>query len=413
MMDDSPTVTERHSVPAVGARIPRTRARALVAGRGRYTDDIILPQMAHVAFLRSPFPHARIVAINDDKASALPGVIASFQSSDIARVCRPMRTQLDHIPQHISAEQAPLASDEVVWQGEPVAAIVARTRAEAEDAVAAIDIDWEPLPAVGDVHHALTPDAPAAHTTLASNLAYAAHVEGGNVAAAFAEAAKVVRHTFSFGRINAVSLEPRTIVADFNPGDETLTVYQSHQSPHLMQLLFAHHLDLPEHKVRVIARDVGGAFGMKLHAYGDEMAVAAMSRILGRPLKYTCDRWEAFQSDAQAREFYADATIATDERGRILGLKGGLICGLGAFSLYPRGSLGEGMQAATLIATPYDIDALQVDIRFAYQNKVPTGALRGVGQPVSCVITEQMLDLAAEALGLDQLEIRRRNFLAA
>jgi aerobic carbon-monoxide dehydrogenase large subunit len=410
-MGDSQAATEQHSHIAVGARIPRTRARALAAGRGRYTDDITLPQMAHVAFLRSPFPHARIVAINTDKASALPGVIAVFTSSDIAPVCRPMRTQLEHIPQHISAEQAPLASGEVVWQGEPVAAIIARTRAEAEDAAGAIDIDWEPLPAVGDALHALATEAPAAHTTLAHNLAYAAPIEGGTIAAAFAEATNVVHHTFSFGRLNAVSLEPRTIVADFNPADETLTVYQSHQSPHLMQQLFAHHLELAEHKVRVIAPDVGGAFGMKLHAYGDEMAVVAMSRILGRPLKYTCDRWEAFQSDAQAREFYADAAIATDERGHILGLKADLICGLGAFSLYPRGSLGEGMQAATLIAAPYDIDSLQVDVRFAYQNKVPTGALRGVGQPIACVITERMIDLAAQALELDPLEMRRRNFL--
>lgn len=410
-MGDSQAATEPHGRPAVGARIPRTRARALTAGKGRYTDDITLPQMAHVAFLRSPFPHARIVAINTDKAAALAGVIAAFTSSDIGRVCRPMRTQLNHIPQHISAEQAPLASGEVAWQGEPVAAVVARTRAEAEDAVAAVDVDWEPLPAVGDVHAALAAEAPSAHTTLTNNLGHAAHIEGGDINSAFAEAANVVRHTFNFGRLNAVSLEPRTIVADFNPGDETLTVYQSHQSPHLMQQLFAHHLELAEHKVRVIAPDVGGAFGMKLHAYGDEMAVAAMSRILGRPLKYTCDRWEAFQSDAQAREFYADAAIATDARGRILGLKADLICGLGAYSLYPRGSLGEGMQAATLIGAPYDIGAFQADVRFAYQNKVPTGALRGVGQPVACVITEQMIDLAAEALGLDPLEMRRRNYL--
>ncbi|HUC50089.1 MAG TPA: xanthine dehydrogenase family protein molybdopterin-binding subunit [Xanthobacteraceae bacterium] len=410
-MADPQAAADPHVRSAVGARITRTRARALSAGRGRYTDDITLPQMAHVAFLRSPFPHARIVAINIDRSSGSRGVIASFTSTDIARVCRPMRTQLDHVPQHISAEQSPLASGEVVWQGEPVAAVVAKTRAEAEDAVAAIDVEWEPLPAVGDAHNALAPETPPAHTALANNLGYAAHVEGGDVTSAFAKAANVVRHTFNFGRLNAVSLEPRTIVADFNPGDETLTVYQSHQSPHLMQQLFAHHLELAEHKVRVIAPDVGGAFGMKLHVYGDEMAVAAMSRILGRPLKYACDRWEAFQSDAQAREFYADATIATDERGHILGLKADLICGLGAFSLYPRGSLGEGMQAATFIGAPYDIDSFQVDIRFAYQNKVPTGALRGVGQPIACVITEQMIDLAAEALGLDPLEMRRRNYL--
>lgn len=367
--------------------------------------------MAYVAFLRSPFPHARIVTLNVDKASALPGVIASFTSSDIARVCRPMRTHLNHIPQHISAEQSPLASHEVAWQGEPVAAIAARTRAEAEDAVAEIEVDYEPLSAVGDPQHALGPDAFPVHTALSNNLGFATRVEGGNVQLAFAAAAKVIRHTFNFGRLNAVSLEPRTIVADYNPADETLTVYQSHQSPHLMQQLFAHHLDLAQHKVRVIARDVGGAFGMKLHAYGDELAVCAMSRLLGRPLKYTCDRWEAFQSDAQAREFHAEAAIALDRDGRIVALKADLICGLGAFSLYPRGSLGEGMQAATFIGAPYDIGSLQVNIRFAYQNKVPTGALRGVGQPIACAITEQMMDLAAEALDIDPLEMRRRNYL--
>lgn len=405
------SASDRAAQSPLGASVARPRARVLAAGRGCYTDDIVLPRMVHAAFLRSPYAHAKVTSMATAKARAMPGVIALFTAADISHVCRPLQTALNHMPQHISALQNPLAEGEVAWQGEPVAAVVATTRARAEDAAAAIEIEWEQLPAVADPELALEPAAHAAHSSLGNNVAHSFRLESGDVEGAFAGAFKIVSHTFDFGRLNAVSLEPRTIVADYNRTDESLTIYQSHQSPHLMQQVFADLLGLAQHKVRVIARDVGGAFGAKLHAYGDEVAVAAMSRILGRPVKYACDRWEAFQSDIQARELRAEASIAVSENGDILGLRANLISGLGAYSIYPRGSLGEGMQGATFIGAPYNVGAMQVSIRFAYQNKVPTGALRGVGQPLACAITEQMIDLAADALDLDPLEMRRRNFL--
>lgn len=395
----------------VGHSLPRPNARYLVAGRGCYTDDITLPRMAHVAFLRSPVPHGRIRSLTVTRALAMPGVIRVVTGAEIARVCRPLRTELHNLPQHISAEQPPIALGEVAWQGEPVAAIVATSRAEAEDALEGIDVEWDTLPAVADPAEALASTAPPVHTTLARNLAFTGRWESGEVDTAFANAAAVAAHEFTFGRLAGAPLEPRTIVADYNPAEGALTVYQSHQSPHLMQDLYARHLGIPQHKVRVIARDVGGAFGLKLHAYGDEMAVAALAVLLGRPVKFVCDRLEAFQTDAQARECHVAGRIAVDKEGRILAIDADVLSGIGAYSLYPRSGLGEGLQTATMIGIPYDVGAFRANLRVAYQNKAPSGAFRGVGQPLACAVTEQLVDLAAHAMGLDPVEMRRRNYL--
>jgi aerobic carbon-monoxide dehydrogenase large subunit len=396
---------------AVGQSVPRPNASYLVAGRGRYTDDMVLPRMAYVAFLRSPFAHARIRGIAVEDAAAMPGVLRVLTGAEVTAICRPLRTTLANLPQHVSPEQPVLAITEVAWQGEAVAAIVAATRAEAEDALERIVVDWEELPAVADPAQALQPDAPLVHSALSRNLAFTARFETGASDRAFAEAAHVASHEFTFGRITGVTLEPRTILADFNPASSALTVYQSHQTPHMMQEYYARHLGLPLHKVRVIAGDVGGAFGSKLHAYADEMAVAAIAVIMGRPIKFVCDRLEAFQADAQARECTVSGRIAVDSGGRILAIEARILSAIGAYSIYPRSSIGDGIMVATLIGAGYDFAAFRTSVQVAYQNKAPAGALRGVGQPISCAVTEQLIDGAAAALGLDPVEMRRRNYL--
>ncbi|HXP31492.1 MAG TPA: xanthine dehydrogenase family protein molybdopterin-binding subunit [Stellaceae bacterium] len=389
----------------------RPNAAYLAAGSGCYTDDIQLPRLVHVVFLRNPLPHARFSAIDTAAAAAMEGVIRIFTGADIAKLCRPMRAELRNLPQHKPIAQMPVAIDEVAWQGEPVAAVVAHSRAAAEDAAERIEIDWEELPAIADPGAALEHGAPLVHSALASNLAFVTRIENGDCDGAFAAAVKTVARDFDFGRLAGVPLEPRTIIADYNPADRSLTVYQSHQSPHLMQEIFATHLGLPQHKVRVIARDVGGAFGIKLHAYGDEMAVAAIAMILGRPVKFVCNRLEAFQSDAQARECRVSGRMAIDGDGRILAIDAELLLGIGAYSIYPRTGLGDGIQAASFLGAPYNLAALRASLRVAYQNKVPAGAFRGVGQPLATVVTEQLVDDAAAAIGLDPLELRRRNYL--
>ncbi|HUC61745.1 MAG TPA: xanthine dehydrogenase family protein molybdopterin-binding subunit [Alphaproteobacteria bacterium] len=394
-----------------GQSVPRANAARLVAGRGRFTDDVLAPRMVHLAFLRSPIAHGRLRALDAGRAAAMPGVVRVVTGADLAGKFHPFKTVLAHLPHHLSPVQPLLAADEVTWQGEPIAAVAAESRALAEDAVEAIEIEWEALPAVGNPEAALARGAPAAHSTLASNLVFAARFGSGDVDAASAGAAHIVEQRFDFSRLAGVPLEPRSILADYDPAAGTLTVHQSHQSPHLMQLLFARHLGLPAHKVRVIAPDVGGAFGIKLHAYGDEMAAAAISVLLGRPVKYVADRLEAFQSDCHARECIVEGRLAVDRDGRLLALSADVLLGIGPYSIYPRSSLGDGLHAATLPGAAYDLAAFRGDLRVAAQNKVPTGAFRGIGQPLACVVAELLLDRAAAALAIDPAEMRRHNYL--
>ena len=397
--------------PARGRSVPRQAASRLVAGRGRYTDDFAPARMIHVAFVRSPHANATIAGIDTVAARAAPGVVGVFTGADLSPVCRPFETKLANLPQHRSPPQSPLADGRVSWQGEPIVAIAARSRAEAEDAAELVDIDYEPLPAVTDPDAALAPGAALVHEALGSNLAFEMTIGQDGIKDAFEEAAVSVEHKLQFGRVTAVPLEPRSILAEFDPSVGELTIHQSHQAPHLMQELYALHLDLPGHKVRVIAPDVGGAFGIKLHAYPDDFAVAAIAVLLGRPVKHVCDRLDAFQSDAHAREVRLTARLAVDKDGRLLAMDADILAAAGAYSIYPRSSLGEGIMAATMLGAPYRLGAMGARLRVAYQNKVPSGVYRGVGQPIACAATELLIDEAAHALGLDPAELRRRNYL--
>ena len=399
----------------LGQALPRPGIRRLAAGRGTYTDDLTLPRMVHVAFVRSLYAHARILSIDCTAAKAAPGVVAVVTGAELAPLCTPWAGTLAMLPDFRPPLQYPLAVDETAWQGEAVVAVVAGSRAQAEDAAELVEIDWRELPAVADPVAALAPGAPTAptaHSSLASNLA-ATIALGGDVAAAFGGAALVVEHDFEFGRQTGVPLEPRVLLADFDPAEGRLTVYQSHQSPWQMQDVLARTLGLAENKVRVIARDVGGAFGVKLHAYPDEVAAAALAVMLGRPVKFAADRLESFVSDVHAREARVKGRLAVDGDGRILAFEVDVLSGIGPYSTYPRSSLGEGMQAVQMIGAPYRVPAYAGRLRVAWQNKAPTGAIRAVGQPIACTVTEQLLDLAAAGLGLDPAEIRGRNHLAA
>ena len=397
----------------IGARIPRSEALRLVAGKGRYTDDIAVGGVGHVAFLRSPHAHAKIEAIDLAAARTSPGVMAIVTGEDLAAVCAPWQTKLAMLPSHVSPEQSPLARREVTWQGEPVIAVVAETRAQAEDALELIHIEWTELGAIGSIDAALGDAAPKVNTMLAGNLGLDHAFKAGDPAEAFATAAVVVEHEFSFSRQTGVTLEPRAIIADFDPRTRKLTVQHSHQVPNQMRDIFAAQFGLSLGDVQVITPDVGGAFGMKLAAYPDEMAVAALAVLLGKPVKFVADRLESFVSDVHAREAKVKGRLAVDAQGQLRGMDVAVLSGMGAYSSYPRGSVGEGLQAVHMSAAPYRLPSFNGTLRSYFQNKVPSGVLRAVGQPIACTVTEQLLDLAARKLGIDPADIRRRNYAAS
>jgi carbon-monoxide dehydrogenase large subunit len=395
----------------IGRSVPRPNLPKLVQGRAAYTDDVTLPRMVHAAFLRSPHAHARILAIDTAASSQVPGVLRVFTGADLAKVCDPWVATLDHLKGMKSAPQYPLPLDRATWQGEAVVAVVADSRAAAEDGVAALDVEWEPLPAQLDMETALDAGAVVIHPELGDNLVFTRTAEKGDVAAAMAAAHKVVEATFLTGRHTGVTLEPRSILADWNRADGTLTVHHSTQAPHMMQGVFAKQLRIEEGAVRVICKDVGGSFGIKVHVYPDEVAVAAMTKILGRPVKFVADRFESFVSDIHARDHRITGRLAVDAEGRILCFDIDDRTGIGPYSVYPRTSAIEGNQVVNLCGGPYDFANYRCTTTVVLQNKAPTCQYRAVGHPIAAAVTEGLVDLAAEALGMDPVEIRRRNLI--
>ncbi|MCE2945651.1 MAG: xanthine dehydrogenase family protein molybdopterin-binding subunit [bacterium] len=396
----------------IGASLPRPNAPRLLAGRGRYVDDCVLPRMVHAACLRSPYAHARILGIDKVLAEHAEGVLCVLTGHDMARLCTPYIGVLGHVKGMQSAPQMPLAVDRARWQGEPVALVVATSRAEAEDALALIQVEWEELQAVTDFDAATAHDGYLIHPQLGSNLCAERVVEAGDVDAAFARAAHIVEATFHTGRHTAVALEPRSIIAQFDPADDQLTVWHSTQAPHMMQWLIARHFNLAEHRVRVIVPDVGGGFGLKIHTYGDEMATIAASIVLRRPVKFIADRLESFVSDFHARGHRVEARMALSEDGEILAIAADDIYGIGPYSGYPRGGANEGIQVVNLIGAPYRQRNYRGRMRCVFQNKAMYGQYRAVGHPIACMTTEALLEMGAAAAGVDPVEIRRRNYIS-
>ena len=411
---DLPAVTEdqRH----IGVALPREGVRRLTQGRGQYVDDITLPRMAHVVFWRSPVAHMRITRIERAAAQALPGVIAVVVGSEVAAICKPWVATLAHLAGIQSAPQYPLAMERATWQGEPVVAVVAETRARAEDALALLEVEWEDLPAVLETETALDPGTPLIHPELGSNLCFTRSLDTGGVDAAFARPDAVVfEETYIFGRHTGVPLEPRAQIADWTPGrsleEGRLTVWHSCQAPHMMQDLYCRQFELQEQQVRVICRDVGGSFGIKVHAYPDDFATVALALMLQRPIKFVADRLESFVSDIHAREHRIKARIAASTAGDILAFEIDDLTGIGPYSVFPRTSGIEGNQVVNLTGGPYKHLAYRAKLNVVFQNKVPTCQYRGVGHPIACAVTEALVDGVAQKLGLDPIAFRQRNVI--
>ena len=396
----------------IGRSVTRPNARRLTQGRGQFVDDIVLPRMLHVAYVRSPHAHARIVSIGTKTAAAMPGVVRVATGADIALVCKPYVGVLTHLAGMRSMPQYPLAMDVARWQGEPVVAVVAATRAEAEDATEAVEIVWEELPAALDAERALDPGETVIHKEFGDNLCFQRTLDTGGVDEAFKRAHLVVEDTVRIGRHTGVTLEPRAILADYNRAEESLTVYHCGQSPHMMQGILASRLSLDEHRVRIIARDVGGSFGIKIHTYGDEVAACALSIMLSRPVKFAADRFESFLSDIHARDHRVKVRLAVDREGNMLALEIDDLTGIGPFSMYPRSSAVECNQVLNLTGGPYKHAQYRARGTVVFQNKNMMCQYRAVGHPVAIAVAEHIVDQAAVKLGLDPAEMRRRNLIA-
>jgi aerobic carbon-monoxide dehydrogenase large subunit len=367
--------------------------------------------MVHVAFVRSPYAHARIKGIDTAAAMRAPGVAAVITGAALAKVITPWVGVLTHLKGIKSAPQHAIAVDVARWQGEAVAAVVAKTRAEAEDARALVAVDYEELPAVLDAETALDPATPVIHAELGDNLTFERKLDAGDPDGGFAAADEIIETTFLFGRHTGVTNEPRAIVADWNPGEQRLTVYQGTQAPHMMQNLFAKHLGLEEHQVRVLTKDVGGSFGIKVHTYADEMAAVALSKLLRRPVKFVADRSESFVTDIHARDHRVKARIGVTREGAITAWEIDDLTGIGPYSVYPRTSGIEANQVVNLVGGPYTCPNYRALARVVFQNKNVMCQYRAVGHPIATHVTESLVELAAARINMDPLELRRRNLI--
>ena len=391
----------------IGARIPRLEDRALLTGQGRFVDDVAAAGALSAAFVRSPHPHALIAGMDAAAARALPGVAAVLALDDLGPVLK-QRRMLRTSNSGTKLDQSwpfALADGEVSFVGEPVAIVVAEDRYIAEDAAALVAVDYEMLPAAIDCR---VKAAPPVRRELASNAVIAYTVAFGDVDAAFAGAAHVVRDDLWMHRGAGHSLEGRGLLAQIS--DRETVVWASTQKAHDLRTAFADYIALDETRLRVATPDVGGGFGPKLCVYPEDVAVVAAATLLRRSVKWIEDRREHFTNAAQERDQYWSVELAADAKGRVLGLRGRFIHDIGAYALQ---DVNIPYNSATTVSGPYVVPALSIDVVAAHTNKAPVSSVRGAGYPQAAFAMERMLDLLARKLSVDRAELRRRNLIAA
>jgi aerobic carbon-monoxide dehydrogenase large subunit len=393
----------------VGARIRRTEDPALLRGEGRYVDDIHLPGMVHAAFARSPHAHARILGIDLSRARSVPGVLAVLSWKDLSPSMQQPIPMLVPNPAFRDTRTAYcLVREEVCFVGEAVAVVIAESRHIAEDAAERIDVTYEPLPVVADARAALREGAALCHTDGKDNLAALVKLSYGNTEAAFAHAARVVRRRLFQHRGAGHPIEGRAVVAQHDPFGGRLTTWCAGQSPFLEKKTLVDLLDWDPQLLRVVNPDVGGGFGPKTMVYGEQAVVAFAAVLLKRPVKWIEDRREHFLTATQERDQYWDIELALDADARILGLRFEMIHDSGAY--VPWGIIMPYI-AVTTTPGPYVVPNIDLTLKVAYTNKVPTTPMRGAGRPQGVFAMERVLDKAAEELGIAPDEIRRRNLV--
>ncbi|MEK9673279.1 MAG: xanthine dehydrogenase family protein molybdopterin-binding subunit [Rhodospirillaceae bacterium] len=395
-----------------GQSVKRLEDPDLLRGRGQFLDDIQLPGMVECAFVRSPFPHARVGAIDTSDARAVPGVIGVCTARALPDHMHGKRILLQVPSPAITnpLTQEPLATDEVCFAGEAVAVVIADNRHAAEDGAERVIVEWEPLPAVGNVADALKPGAAKTHAAMADNVAARQALGYGDVDAAFKNAAHVVRESYHTHRGTGHPMECRGVVADWDAVDQRFRIWTSTQTPHNTQRAVVDMFNLSEDAVRVITPDVGGGFGPKNQVYPEELVIPVLARMLERPVKWAEDRREHFLTTTQERDQLWDVAAAVDADGKILGIKAALIHDAGAY--LPWGAIMPYISASTLPG-PYVIPSYKIDATTVFTNMISTTPLRGAGRPQAVFAMERMMDAIARSLGLDPADIRARNLIPA
>ena len=400
--------------PLVGRSVERKEDYRFLTGAGQYTDDITLPQQSYACFLRSPHAHAHIRSIDTAAARASPGVLAVFTGKDLAGIgglpCGWLIKSIDGSPMK-EPKHPVLAEDKVRHVGDQLALVIAESAAQARAAAALIEVDYEVLPAVVDTATAAKART-AVHDVAPDNVCYTWAIgDKAAVDAAFAKAAHVTRLSIVNNRLIPNAIEPRAANAAYSRADDSYTLYVTSQNPHVERLLMtAFVLGLPEHKVRVIAPDVGGGFGSKIYLYAEETALVWAAKRVGRPIKWTAERSESFLTDAHGRDHVSTAELALDRNGAFLALRVHTTANLGAY-LSTFASCIPTILYATLLAGQYTTPAIYCEVQAVFTNTTPVDAYRGAGRPEATYLLERTVELAARELKIDPAELRRRNFI--
>jgi len=393
----------------IGAVVKRLEDPRLVTGHGRFTDDIVVPGMLEMAFVRSSEPHAAIRSIDAAQARAVPGVVAVWTLADLGAVAqKPMVQSYPSPAIKQNRTQHPLAKDEVCYVGEAVAVVVAENRYIAEDAAHLVAVDYEHLPHVIDVREAARSDSAPAHRGGQNNLAATVAWKFGDAAGAFARAPHVFRETYHQHRGAPHSIEGRGVIAQYDGAADQLTLWSSTQSPFLVRRYLAQYLEREEAAIRVIAPDVGGGFGPKAGHYAEELVAALVAMKLGRPVKWIEDRREHFLTTTQQRDQFWDVEVACEASGKVLALRAKCIHDNGAYLPY---GLLLCMTSIVPFPGPYAIPAVEVTLDCVFTNAVPTSPIRGAGRPCAAFILERTMDTIARNLGVDRAAVRRANFV--
>ena len=394
-----------------GSGIRRREDPRLITGQASYTDDIKLPGMVHAAILRSPHAHARIRNVDTAAAAGEPGVLAVYTGTDIEGVLNPMPCAWVVPDSDVKAVAYPaIAKDVVRYVGDAVAVVVAENRYQAEDALELINVDYEPLPAVVNAEAALQAGAPQLHEDAPNNQAFHWVASGGDVDAAFASPEVVVRDTIIQQRLIPNAVEPRSAVASWVSSMGELTLWNSSQNPHICRFVTSLVTGLGEHKIRVIAPEVGGGFGSKIAVYPWEMITAFCSMRLGRPVKWTETRSENYQATTHGRDHIQHVELAATKEGKITGVRSVVYAGMGAYL----STAGPGIPTilhGLMYSGPYDIPNLKADVYGVFSSTTPVDAYRGAGRPEATFLLERMVNLLADELGMDPVEVRRKNLI--